>query len=69
VVPQASLRDIERRNILNALARCDHRIAGEAGAAKALGISPSTLAYRMKRLGIDPKHRRHESREGSHEDS
>jgi transcriptional regulator with GAF, ATPase, and Fis domain len=52
VVPAAALRDIERRNILNALSRCDFRVAGERGAARLLGISPSTLTYRMRRLGI-----------------
>jgi len=48
----AALREMERRNISNALAQCDYRIAGAHGAAKLLGMSPSTLAYHMKRLGL-----------------
>jgi transcriptional regulator with GAF, ATPase, and Fis domain len=52
VIPVAMLREIERRNILNALVRCDYRVAGAQGAAKMLGISPSTLAYHMKRFGF-----------------
>jgi transcriptional regulator with GAF, ATPase, and Fis domain len=52
VVPAGALREIERRNILNALSRCDFRVAGERGAARLLGISASTLTYRMRRLGI-----------------
>ncbi|HXX66690.1 MAG TPA: sigma 54-interacting transcriptional regulator [Polyangiaceae bacterium] len=52
VVPMAALREMERRNISNALAQCDYRIAGAHGAAKLLGMSPSTLAYHMKRLGL-----------------
>jgi transcriptional regulator with GAF, ATPase, and Fis domain len=52
VVPSAVLRELRRRNIVNALARCDYQIAGEQGAAKMLGMSPSTLAYHIKRLGI-----------------
>jgi transcriptional regulator with GAF, ATPase, and Fis domain len=52
VVPSAVLRELRRRNIVNALSRCDYQIAGEHGAAKMLGMSPSTLAYHIKRLGI-----------------
>jgi transcriptional regulator with GAF, ATPase, and Fis domain len=52
VVTVAALRELERRNIVNALDRCDYRIAGESGAAKLLGMSPSTLAYHVKRLRI-----------------
>jgi transcriptional regulator with GAF, ATPase, and Fis domain len=52
VVTVAAIRELERRNIVNALERCEHRIAGENGAAKLLGMSPSTLAYHIKRLGI-----------------
>jgi transcriptional regulator with GAF, ATPase, and Fis domain len=53
VMPEEKFRDFERRNVLNALKRCDFRIAGERGAAKLLGLSPSTLSYRMKQLGIE----------------
>jgi transcriptional regulator with GAF, ATPase, and Fis domain len=52
VVPAQAMREIERRNILSALSRCDFRVAGERGAARLLGMNPSTLAYRMRRLGI-----------------
>jgi transcriptional regulator with GAF, ATPase, and Fis domain len=53
VLSEVSMRELERRNLLRALERCDFRIAGERGAAKLLGLSPSTLAYRMKQLGIE----------------
>jgi transcriptional regulator with GAF, ATPase, and Fis domain len=52
VVTVAALRELEKRNIVNALDRSEYRIAGESGAAKMLGMSPSTLAYHVKRLGI-----------------
>ena len=52
VMPVALLRKLERRNIVNALAQCGYQIAGDHGAAKLLGMSPSTLAYHMKRLGL-----------------
>jgi transcriptional regulator with GAF, ATPase, and Fis domain len=52
VVPVAVLRELERRNIENALSQCDFRIAGHQGAARMLGMSASTLTYHVKRLGI-----------------
>lgn len=53
ILSEVSMRELERRNLLRALERCDFKIAGERGAAKLLGLSPSTLAYRMKQLGIE----------------
>jgi transcriptional regulator with GAF, ATPase, and Fis domain len=53
VIPAAEFRELERQNILAALYRCEWRVAGERGAAKLLGMKPSTLAYQMKTLGID----------------
>jgi transcriptional regulator with GAF, ATPase, and Fis domain len=53
VIPAAQFRDLERRNILTALDHCDWRVAGDRGAAKLLGMKPSTLAYQMKTLGIE----------------
>jgi formate hydrogenlyase transcriptional activator len=53
VVDETAFRELERRNLLNALRRCDYKIAGARGAAKLLGLSPSTLAYRMKQLGLE----------------
>jgi transcriptional regulator with GAF, ATPase, and Fis domain len=52
VVPMAAIRDLERTNILNALTQCAFKVSGSRGAAKMLAMSPSTLAYRMKQLGI-----------------
>jgi len=46
------LEALERENILRALEACDWRVAGERGAARVLGINPSTLASRMKALSI-----------------
>jgi transcriptional regulator with GAF, ATPase, and Fis domain len=50
---EPEFRELERRNLLNALRSCGYRIAGSRGAAKLLGLSPSTLTYRMKQLGLD----------------
>jgi transcriptional regulator with GAF, ATPase, and Fis domain len=46
------LRELERANILQALERSKWKISGEAGAARMLELAPSTLASRMKALGI-----------------
>jgi transcriptional regulator with GAF, ATPase, and Fis domain len=53
VLAEPEFRELERRNVMNALRRCDYRIAGERGAARLLGLSPSTLTYRMKQLGLE----------------
>ena len=42
----------ERQNILKALKQTDWRISGEQGAAKLLNLKPTTLEYRIKKLGI-----------------
>jgi PAS domain S-box-containing protein len=46
------LEALERANIQRALEACEGRVAGERGAARLLGINPSTLASRIKALGI-----------------
>jgi PAS domain S-box-containing protein len=48
-----TLDEVERKHILQILARCEGRIAGPGGAAEILGLNPSTLRSRMKKLGID----------------
>jgi transcriptional regulator with GAF, ATPase, and Fis domain len=52
VLSEQHFQALERQNVENALNRCDWRIAGERGAAAMLGLSPSTLSYRMKQLGV-----------------
>jgi two-component system response regulator AtoC/two-component system response regulator HupR/HoxA len=46
----AQLEDIERRELLAALARCS---GNKAEVARYLGVQRTTLYYRLKRLGID----------------
>jgi formate hydrogenlyase transcriptional activator len=48
----ATLHDSERHHILHALERTAWRIYGPLGAAQQLGINPSTLRSRMKKLGL-----------------
>ncbi|MEL6397428.1 MAG: helix-turn-helix domain-containing protein, partial [Planctomycetota bacterium] len=51
-VLQPSLNDVERRHIEATLIRTNWIIEGPRGAARILGIRPSTLRHRLRRLGI-----------------
>ncbi|MGH8624173.1 MAG: sigma-54 interaction domain-containing protein [Gammaproteobacteria bacterium] len=48
----ASLEEVQRRHILGALERCAWVVEGPQGAARLLGLKPSTLRFRMQKLGI-----------------
>ncbi len=52
VKPAALLADIEREHIEMILRNTFWRISGPSGAAALLGMHPSTLCHRMKKLGI-----------------
>ena len=47
-----NLREVERRHILHVLEETGWRVSGKAGAAELLGLKPTTLEARMKKLGI-----------------
>jgi PAS domain S-box-containing protein len=49
------LEELERQNIVAALESSEWKVAGDSGAARLLGIKPTTLSSRMKALGIDRK--------------
>ncbi len=51
----ATLAEAEKRHIKAALERAAGKIYGPGGAAEALGLKPSTLQSRMKKLGLDRK--------------
>ena len=48
-----SLQEVERQHILSVLKETGWRVAGKNGAAKILGLKPTTLEARMKKLGIN----------------
>ncbi len=57
-------RERDRSNILSALQACGGKVFGPGGAAEMLDIKPTTLASRIKSLGIAvPQSRRLESAE------
>ena len=47
-----TLEEIERQHILDVLEQTNWRISGEKGTAAILGLKPTTLEARMKKLGI-----------------
>jgi len=52
---RADLRDEERRNLIAALRTTGGKVFGAGGAAELLGMKPTTLASRLRALGIDRK--------------
>jgi PAS domain S-box-containing protein len=49
---EAELKEAERRNLLLALETTGWRMEGASGAARLLGMNPSTLRSRLKALGV-----------------
>jgi formate hydrogenlyase transcriptional activator len=49
---RANLKDAERQEIVAALEKTSGRVAGPNGAAALLGMSRSTLQFRMQKLGM-----------------
>jgi transcriptional regulator with GAF, ATPase, and Fis domain len=48
-----TLREVEREHVQSMLTLCGGIIEGRNGAAALLGLSPSTLRFRLRRLGIE----------------
>lgn len=51
-----TIEENERELILNTLKYCKGKISGNYGAAQCLGIPPTTLSSKLKRLGIIKEH-------------
>ena len=52
IVTEADLKRRERESIIAALAQANGKISGPRGAAELLGMKPTTLASRIKALGL-----------------
>ncbi len=52
VVP-STLEDVQREHIRAVVTACGWKVAGKGNAAERLGLSRSTLQFRMKKLGIE----------------
>ncbi len=57
VLTETEMRDVERKNTLLALQLADWRVSGPNGAAKLLGVKPTTLADRMRKLNLEKPRR------------
>jgi transcriptional regulator with GAF, ATPase, and Fis domain len=55
VLTDAEVRRLEADNIRAALRQTKGKVSGPGGAAELLGIKPTTLASRMKALGLPPR--------------
>ena len=55
IMTETELIALQRENMLAALSLSDGRVSGAEGAAKLLGLKPSTLTDRMKKFGIGRK--------------
>ena len=53
VVPDSVIRERERANVVAALTQSGWKVSGPGGAAELLGVAPTTLAYRIKKLRIE----------------
>ena len=54
LLTESQMRDFERENTRSALRRCHGKLYGKDGAAHLLGVSPTTLASRIKKMGLVP---------------
>ena len=52
VLSADAMQQFDRQNTINALKQCKWKIYGNDGAAHLLGIKPTTLIERMKRMRI-----------------
>ena len=55
ILSREELKKRELENLLAALEKCNGRVFGPGGAAQLLGMRPTTLASRLKALGIKKK--------------
>jgi len=52
ILTEAELRQLKQHNLLAALTKAGWKIHGEGGAAELLGVKPTTLISRIKKLGM-----------------
>jgi transcriptional regulator with GAF, ATPase, and Fis domain len=52
LLTELDVRELERKNTLLALEMAEWRVSGPNGAAKLLGVKPTTLTDRMKKFKL-----------------
>ena len=53
VLTESEMRALEKDNLRRALSQSDWKVYGADGAAELLGVKPTTLVSRMKKLGLE----------------
>jgi transcriptional regulator with GAF, ATPase, and Fis domain len=53
ILTETELRLRERQNLVAALSKAQWKIHGQGGAAELLGVKPTTLISRIKKLGLE----------------
>jgi len=54
VLTEQELQELEKNNLIRALTAAEGRVFGDDGAAAMLGMKPTTLSSRLKKLKINP---------------
>jgi PAS domain S-box-containing protein len=52
ILTETQMRELQKKNLIAALKKTDWRVSGPSGAAQLLGVKPTTLADRIRTLGI-----------------
>jgi len=52
ILTEAEIRDLTRQNLIRALEAAEWKVSGKGGAAELLGVRPTTLADRIRSMGI-----------------
>jgi transcriptional regulator with GAF, ATPase, and Fis domain len=52
ILTEKEMRDYQKNNLLKALKQTNWRVSGPSGAAELLGVRPTTLADRIRTLGL-----------------
>ena len=58
ILTETDMHELQKRNLVRALEAADWRVSGAGGAAELLGVKPTTLADRIRTLGITKPARR-----------
>jgi PAS domain S-box-containing protein len=58
ILTETDMHELQKRNVVRALEAADWRVSGAGGAAELLGVKPTTLADRIRTLGITKPARR-----------
>ncbi|MDJ0869540.1 MAG: sigma 54-interacting transcriptional regulator [Myxococcota bacterium] len=53
LLTERELRELERQNLRRAMLQARWKVSGPGGAAELLGVKPTTLASRLRKLGIE----------------